>query len=303
MMPESALERARLSLEGLSVGDAFGEEVFRDPDPFSLLIGRQPRRLHSWRYSDDTEMALSVFRVLRLSGGMDQDQLADSFARYHHPERGYGLGTASLLQGVRAGLPWRALARANFAGEGSCGNGAAMRVAPVGAYFAGDFAAAAEQARRSAEVTHAHPEGIAGAIAVAVAAALVCQLPTGVAALREPKLLEAVSQHVPAGEVREGIGRAARLPRGCSVLKGVQALGNGSQITAQDTVPYVLWCAARNLGSYEAALWFTASGLGDIDTTCAMVGGIVALRVGWDRIPAAWREAREPLPDWAFEER
>jgi hypothetical protein len=46
-----------------------------------------------------------------------------------------------------------------------------MRVAPVGAYFADDLAQAAEQAHRSARVTHAHPEASAGAIAVAIAAA------------------------------------------------------------------------------------------------------------------------------------
>ena len=59
-----------------------------------------------------------------------------------------------------------------FGGEGSFGNGAAMRVAPLGAYFADELDAVVEQASFSAEVTHSHPEGIAGAIAVAVAAAL-----------------------------------------------------------------------------------------------------------------------------------
>jgi ADP-ribosylglycohydrolase len=47
----------------------------------------------------------------------------------------------------------------------------------------------------------------------------------------------------------------------------------------------------------------TVSGLGDGDTTYAMVGGIVAMRVGMDAIPKAWREAPEPLPGWAFGER
>ena len=42
----------------------------------------------------------------------------------------------------------------------------------------------------------------------------------------------------------------------------------------------------------------TLSGLGDRDTTCAIVGGIVACFVGAAGIPAAWLHAREPLPDW-----
>ena len=44
-----------------------------------------------------------------------------------------------------------------------------MRAAPVGAYFADDVEKIITESRKSAEVTHAHPEGQAGAIAVALA--------------------------------------------------------------------------------------------------------------------------------------
>jgi ADP-ribosylglycohydrolase len=56
-----------------------------------------------------------------------------------------------------------------------------------------------------------------------------------------------------------------------------------------------LWCAARHIDNFEEALWNTVSGLGDRDTTCAIVGGIVALAVGHAGIPSAFVEAREPL--------
>jgi len=48
----------------------------------------------------------------------------------------------------------------------SWGNGSAMRVSPVGFAF-DDADSVLEEARRSAEVTHNHPEGIKGAEAVA----------------------------------------------------------------------------------------------------------------------------------------
>ena len=51
-----------------------------------------------------------------------------------------------------------------------------MRVAPLGAYFADDLEMVRAQAVLAAEVTHAHPEGIAGAVAVALAAAWACRL-------------------------------------------------------------------------------------------------------------------------------
>ena len=45
----------------------------------------------------------------------------------------------------------------------------------------------------------------------------------------------------------------------------------------------------------EEALWSTGAGMGDRDTTCAIVGGIVALSAGREPIPRAWLSAREPL--------
>jgi ADP-ribosylglycohydrolase len=56
-------------------------------------------------------------------------------------------------------------------------------------------------------------------------------------------------------------------------------------------VPFALRCAAAPVDSFEAAIWLTLSGLGDCDTTAAIVGGIVVLRSGVDGIPAPWRAA------------
>jgi len=84
-----------------------------------------------------------------------------------------------------------------------------------------------------------------------------------------------------------------------SVEFAVTVLGNGMQLSAQDTVPFALWCTCQHLFDYEEALWLAVSGLGDRDTICAIVGGIVALSAGMNSIPTAWHDAREPLPDWS----
>jgi ADP-ribosylglycohydrolase len=70
-------------------------------------------------------------------------------------------------------------------------------------------------------------------------------------------------------------------------------LGNGREVAAHDTVPFTIWAAARHLADFEEAIWVTASAGGDIDTTCAIVGGITA---GSGGIPDAWLRAAEPLP-------
>jgi len=157
-------------LTGLSVGDALGAQFFMVGRSFAeLAAGRPPAGM--WEWTDDTEMACSVVSELRDRGHIDSDGLAAGFAHRCEPYRGYGGGAVVILHEIRDGRPWREAAGVAFGGQGSCGNGAAMRVAPLGAYHLDGPRRAAEQAIRSAEVTHAHPEGIVGAVLVAVAAA------------------------------------------------------------------------------------------------------------------------------------
>ena len=291
--PDERRARARRALEGLSVGDAFGERFFGPSETVIPRIEARTLAAPPWRYTDDTEMALSIVEELEERGGVDADALAVRFARRMDPSRGYGAGVFEILSGVREGRPWRMLSRNAFRGMGSFGNGAAMRVAPIGGFFADDLRRVTREAEASAEVTHAHAEGVAGAIAVAVAAAL-CARSSGPSA-RE--FLVSVLEQVPRGYTRDGIQEALALPEGCHPLDAAKALGNGAGVTAPDTVPFCLWIVAHHLTtSWEDALWATVRALGDRDTTCAIVGGVLALRPGPDGVPDAWRASREPLP-------
>lgn len=294
--PTSRSDRARLALDGLSVGDAFGEQFF-SPAVWHGYMERKELPLPVWRYTDDTVMALSIVEILERHGCIHQDDLAAAFQRRYQaePRRGYGAGAARLLRDLSLGGEWRELSRTAFGGLGSFGNGAAMRVAPLGAFFADDPESIVEQSRLSAEVTHAHPEGIAGSIAVACAAAWAWRW--NVSGRSEPRrnLLEAAAAVTPHGETRDGILRAAEIPLEGWNHVAAGALGNGSRITAPDTVPFCLWCAAAHLDDFPEALWSAIRVGGDIDTNCAIIGGIVAMAVGKDGIPDEWIVCRESL--------
>lgn len=144
-------------------------------------------------------------------------------------------------------------------------------------------------------MTHAHPEGMAGAIAVAVAAA-VAAAHGGDVPLDGSWMLATVHDRTPESETRRGLARAIELGLDADPLRAARVLGSGAEITAMDTVPLVVWSAASAAGDYESAFWRTVAGLGDRDTTCAMVGGIVVLAVGLDGIPREWRDECESLP-------
>ncbi|MGV9837151.1 ADP-ribosylglycohydrolase family protein [Nocardia niigatensis] len=295
---------ARDSLEGLSVGDALGAQFFVPgrslPD---LIAGRPPAA--PWEWTDDTEMACSVFVEIRNRGRIDRDALAAAFADRCEPYRGYSGGTVALLHRIREGRPWAEAAGALFDGRGSWGNGAAMRVAPLGAALPGELDRVAAQAAFSAEVTHRHAEAIIGAMAVAVAASHAAA--TRGKGCAPAELLDAVEPYLVDGRTADGVRRARKL-LGRTVAEAAYELGNGSQVTAQDTVPFTLWAAATHLRDYPAAVTACVAAGGDADTTAAIVGGIVAAHTGIGDhgpvrgIPRQWLAAREPLPTWAVEE-
>ncbi|MEP0856396.1 ADP-ribosylglycohydrolase family protein [Trichocoleus sp. DQ-U1] len=290
------LERMQLSLTGLSVGDALGDRFFGLGEELNERIQQRQVPPRRWRYSDDTEMALSIVETLWRYGRIDPDALAAAFAERFNPSRGYGAGAQQLLTRLQWGADWRTAASEMFGGTGSYGNGAAMRVAPLGAYFADNLEAVRENAILSAQPTHAHPEGITGAIAVAVAAAIAYRVGEGELMSGE-QFLQYVVENIPESETRSGIRQAIDIPSDRSPPVVAQQLGSGYKISAQDTVPFALWCAAHHLEDYQEAFWATISGLGDMDTNCAIVGGIVALSARQKGVPTPWIQAREPLPD------
>ncbi len=111
-----------------------------------------------------------------------------------------------------------------------------MRVAPLGARYPGDLEHAARQAALSAEVTHTHPEAVAGAVAVAVAASRAAHHRT------EPEtgtdLLAIVLDLAPPSRVRDGIVEARTLLDQPHVELAAHHLGNGRQARPSILSPF-----------------------------------------------------------------
>lgn len=296
---QNRMTKVALVLDGLSVGDAIGQQYFCFSASLSLEERLQQMSSQLLKYSDDTEMALGIAEVLNLYHNIDQDILAQVFARRFQaqPERGYGPMAYWILYQINQGMNWHKAASTVYSGTGSKGNGAAMRVAPIGAYFYDDLAQVVKQSQASAQVTHTHLDGQAGAIAIAVATALVSQW-TQKSQTNKWDLLEQILEYTPVSETGEGIEQALKL-KGQLPKEVAKILGTGCKVLSSDTVPLALWCAISNLDSYENAIMMTLSCVNgpesDVDTLCAMVGGIVAISAGRQSIPLKWLDAREPL--------
>jgi len=172
--------------------------------------------------------------------------------------------------------------------EGSCGNGSAMRVAPLGAWMAENELVTPHNlvhfATKQSQPTHCHEEGIAGSIAITTATAFLVQLHRAdELGVNKHTLLPSIYEVTPPSVVRDGIGRALKLDLDTPITEAIKVLGNGTHVTCQDTVPLCCWLVQKYLRDYpikqddiyENAIIETSMAFGDVDTNCAIVGGMI----------------------------
>jgi ADP-ribosylglycohydrolase len=290
MTTTEQLSLAKTSLLGLSIGDAFGETFFGPEAIISDRIQNRVLQEGDWFFTDDTVMAIGIYNILSRNKKIDQDQLASEFAENYFIDqnRGYGGTAHSILRDFAAGKHWKEVSSAVFDGMGSMGNGAAMRSGPIGAYFHENVAEVVEQATLAAEVTHFHPEAVAGAIAVALAACYCTRHGMSGKQIQPDKFYDFIISNMPGSTVKSKIEKARTLPASYDIRTIVSVLGNGIQLSAQDTVPFALWCAVNHTDSFSEAIWRGVSGLGDRDTIGAIIGSIVVMATGANNIPEQW---------------
>ena len=300
MKLEDRIKYAKRALDGTALGDCFGQTFFVPDETARQRIKDREILKEPWRFTDDTVMAIGIYRVLEKYGKIDQDELARIFADNYALDwhRGYGGTAHSILRSIGEGKDWREVASGAFDGMGSMGNGGAMRAAPVGAYFADDLEKVLYYARASAEVTHVHIEGIVGAMAVAAASALLLIKKLGQYSEEGETFLCDVADKLPESDTKYKILSAVSVKKESSIDFAVSVLGNGMMLTAQDTVPFSLWCTAHHYTSMEEALWTAVSALGDRDTICAIVGGMVSLYA--EEFPQQWLKYMEYPEDSEF---
>ncbi len=134
---------------GAIAGDLIGSVYEQHPIKTTDFPLFQPRS----RFTDDSVLTVAIADAI-LTGQPYRDAVRDWGRRY--PRAGYG---GTFFQWLFAADPQP---------YHSWGNGAAMRVSPVGWVFASEDEVL-RQARLTAEITHDHPEGIKGAQATALA--------------------------------------------------------------------------------------------------------------------------------------
>jgi poly(ADP-ribose) glycohydrolase ARH3 len=264
---------------GCAVGDALGASFEGTLKP---RISKMP---FNGKWTDDTHMMLGIAESLVANGEMNEKHMMERFMENHRQEpwRGYGPGPPTIFQMIREGIPWNQAAGRLFHGDGSFGNGSAMRVAPIGLLYHQDPKTLREMAHRSSALTHTHELGMEGAAIQAYAVSL---------ALRWNRIdplefLGEIERFAQTDEYKEKMHNAANL-LGADPDEVIRSLGHS--VESFRSVPTAIYSFARNPRDFSDAVTYAISLGGDTDTIGAMCGAIAGAHHGEEGIPEKWRE-------------
>lgn len=287
---------------GSALGDAIGELAFQYPERNKLsAVVESLAELH---YTDDTAMAIGLATSLVSRGHLDGQHLGETFRRNfeQEPWRGYATGPPTIFSMVSStGISYTKAAQSLFGGGGSFGNGAAMRIAPLGLFFH-DSSEIYQQACGSAEITHAHPVGKDGAAVQAWAVSRAVRLDS----LKEflpQKFIGSLVDFARTSEIQEKMRLLHKLIDE-NVPPAVAAKHLGQSVAVQESMPFAIYSFVSNASSFEDCLYCAIMHGGDRDTLGAMAGAISGAYLGVEAIPSRWRrklENRETIEELALE--
>ncbi|HEY3446541.1 MAG TPA: ADP-ribosylglycohydrolase family protein [Myxococcales bacterium] len=285
-------------LAGVLVGTALGDALGLPLENLSArrierLFGRVTRFRFLGRtgfVSDDTEQTAFVADALIRAGPDDPDRGARAFAwrlRGWVLRAPFGVGFATL----RACAKLLLFFPPSKSGVRSAGNGAAMRTAILGAFFAAEPPRRAAWSEAIARVTHTDPRAIQGAGYVAALAAQAAQAPSD----RAPDLLAAAQGVVEDASLLKAIQAAQHFAQvGAPTEEAAPALGVTGFVL--HTVPFAAYAYARWGADPRQALEEAVNAGGDSDTTGAIVGALVGARHGLSGLPQDLVEHLEDGP-------
>lgn len=299
-------DKFRGAILGCFLGDAFGSGFEgMNPEKVRFHMGNldSPSGCRSVsknilrRYTDDTDMTLALAESIIQSGKVNPEDIAKQFCLTCDLTRGYAIGTIKAVLALRAGMKWYEVGRIVFE-NGSFGNGAAMRVSPVGLFYHHDLEGLRMAAMEQANITHVHPLGQWGAVMQAHSVGLaVSQNPKG--PFKKEQFISDLREILWAGPIEymralNKIEEMVALGKKLEALQVVRSLGNG--VEAHFSVPSACYIAITYSPDFSDAIRAAISLGGDTDTIAGMVGAIVGAHIGEKGLPVEWIEQLEDGP-------
>ena len=272
------------SLIGTAVGDSLGAR--RECSPADTEVADLAPR-----YTDDTTLTIAVAESLVECGGYHYWHMAERFLKKYEQEpwRRYGHTISRVFRLMRNGKLGFGMIDRELYPDGSYGNGAPMRISPVGLLYYDDPKTLREIACHCAGITHSHELGLEGAALQACAVALaVLATPQDI---HTTEFLGALRMFIKPGPYQDKLKAMIRLLGEEPAKEDVVAL-LGTGASSLESVPTAIY-AFLSTRDFKSALTFAVGLGGDSDTIGAMTGAIAGACYGIDGVPSQWRETVE----------
>lgn len=278
---------------GLMIGDALGSEFNeKKTDEIPSLDINYFKKRSPKNYTDDTEMAISVFEEMLENGEIKPFSLRDRFLKRYSYWRGYSGGMLEVIEKWREGVSITDAAASLYNGNGSFGDGAAVRSSPISLFFRKDeIDILHSEVKKCALLTHTHSYGISGALLQASAVLLALN------DVSPEEWLNFIFKLPLESTFKIKIGTVSKcLSRKASAYESSKEIGNGSQ--AIEAVPLAIYSVLRYPYSFFDAITFAVSMGGDTDTIAAMAGAILGAFLGVEKIPQELVSLMADDKDW-----
>jgi len=279
------------AMVGSALGDATGYLAYKYPTRDGLL--EKINNVEQLTHTADTVMAIALAEVLIENGDINTRKLGDNFLKHfaNKPWQRQGAQPPEIYRIVeREGIDYIFAARRLFDGEGSYGNGAAMRITPLGLYYYNNDDIY-DKARQSAEVTHTHAVGIDGAAVMAKAIARTVTLKPQ-RPFSPQAFIEMLMDFARTEEIRSKLALIPDLlDQEVPPEMAVKKLGNG--VVAYESVPMALFCFLRYPHTYLESVLCAITHGGQRDTMGVMAGALSGAYLGIDGISVDWRAKLE----------
>ncbi len=259
------------------------------------------------QYTDDSQLARELLLGLVAHGQLDVADYAARIARLFRSGEVVGAGKATaevarrLSEGVapdEAGIP-----------APSAGNGSAMRVAPIGLWYADDPDALIAAAREQSRITHQDVRCAAGAVAIAGAVALALR---GKPIVTEPFLAElsewvrSIDQTVAfdvyqvSSWVTLSPDEAATFMARAGLCPGYEGEWSGISGYVVSSVLWSLYSFLRSPTDFVQTIETAVVVGGDVDTTAAMAGAMSGAHLSVTGLPQRLCERVIDQGRWGF---
>jgi len=171
-MKINLLDKFQGCLLGVAIGDTLGHpfegklrsRIFSYFKNFEEFLNSNSDLFRT--YTDDTQLTIHLAKAFIKGNGFSMDYIVREFVNWlDDPPIGPGYGCISSIRKLKYGIPWEQAA------SNSGGNGATMRIAPVGLFYCKDPKALKTAAIKTSIITHSHSAASAGAVVIARAIA------------------------------------------------------------------------------------------------------------------------------------